>query len=568
MVQPLGVSSPTRRLTTVWFADIAGFTKLSATDEPLALRAMEAMRRCVRASVAAYHGTIIKFLGDGALAEFPSAEGAVEAALEAVARFKGGTKELAGGPYLLHIGIHVGDVTVASDGDLFGDGVNRAARLQSLGQGGQVLVSEDVFRLVRRRAELKFDALGEKTAKELEDPFEVFAVEPNGEMVERLAQMEDDPANRAPAAVQRTRQARVQRVRPSRAIGTGIAAGVVAFVGLALYTAMGGQADPVVVVTPMPDGLPLPIHTASFAMPAWPPRAAAVRQAAATDPAAPAPNTLAGLARRGEAYLARLRGRDMAGYEVLPLLRQALNEARDGAPAGARADVIRAVALFVVEQDGRRSEAAFQQALAADPQAGLTRLLYARLLTAQGRSGEARFQIEQAKGKGVSNAAVNAARGALLLRDGQFRQAQGPLADALDNEDLLSTRHPARARPDRPEQERRGAAGPRQEDRVARSGAVDGVRAAARLARRRQRRSRPHDPDGDARELGLRGRDPAARSGRVRSGLRRARPAHPRARPRRAVAERGSGVGIAARGSPVPAARRPGAGHGLASLAW
>ena len=81
--------SPSRRLTTLWFADIAGFTRLSATDEPLALRAMDGMRLCVKTAVGSHHGTLIKFLGDGALAEFPSAESAVEAALEVCARYRG-----------------------------------------------------------------------------------------------------------------------------------------------------------------------------------------------------------------------------------------------------------------------------------------------------------------------------------------------------------------------------------------------------------------------------------------------------------------------------------------------
>lgn len=430
------MSSPTRRLTTVWFADIAGFTRLSATDEPLALRAMASMRQCVRAAVAAERGDIIKWMGDGVLAEFPSAEGAVEAALEAQARFKGGTRELAGGPFPLNIGIHVGDVTESGDGekDIFGDGVNRASRLQSLGSGGQVLVSEDVYRLVRRRPELQFESLGEKTAKGLDEPFEVFAVAPAGALIERLAQMEADPANKAPDKVQARRAPRVAKTPTSRGIGAGIAAGVVAFIGLALYTAMGGDAVPPVQTAPIPDTLPIPVRVASFAMPAWPPPRA---EAAAP---APSPTTLAGLTRRGETFLGRLDGRDFRAHEVLPLVRHALNEARDGAPVGPRADAIRGVILFAVEQNLPRAESAFQSAIAVDPRGGLTMLMYAQLLSAQGRTTEALYQIQQARGKGVGNAVHDAVRGAVLFRDGQYRQAQGPLEDALDDEDLPATR--------------------------------------------------------------------------------------------------------------------------------
>src|SRR3954468_16553960 len=172
------MSSPSRRLTTLWFADIAGFTRLSATDEALALQVMEVMRQCVRKAVGARHGKVIKFLGDGALAEFPSAEGAVMAALEAAARFEGGPRPLSGGPYQLHTGVHVDDVVDGEDGDIFGDGVNRAQRVESLGKPGQTLISEEVYRLVRRRPELTFTSLGQQTAKGLDEPFEVFLVGP------------------------------------------------------------------------------------------------------------------------------------------------------------------------------------------------------------------------------------------------------------------------------------------------------------------------------------------------------------------------------------------------------
>ena len=223
--------SPSRRLTTLWFADIAGFTRLSANNEPLALQVMEVMRQCVRQAVGSEHGKVIKYLGDGALAEFPSAEGAVAAALEAGALFVGSTRRFDGGPYQLHVGIHVGDVTV-SEGDIFGDGVNRAARLQALGDPGQVLISEEVYTLVRRRQELKLTSLGERTAKGLDDPFLVFAVEPSGDLAARLELVRAGmvAAQKAP-------------VRPrhsySRAIAVGIMAGVAT---LAVWTAVAGSA--------------------------------------------------------------------------------------------------------------------------------------------------------------------------------------------------------------------------------------------------------------------------------------------------------------------------------------
>ena len=432
--------SPSRRLTTVWFADIVGFTRLSSADEPLALRAMEAMRECVKVAVGAHHGTVIKFLGDGALAEFPSAEGAVAAALEVGARFKGATSALGSGPYQLHVGIHVGDVTVSSDGDLFGDGVNRAERLQQLAEAGQILVSEDVFRLVRKRPELQFAALGERTAKGLDEPFQVFAVKPKGQMVGRLRLLEK------PAAPPQSAQRSTTLARHPRAIGAGIGAGVVAFIALGVWTAVGGTADedPTPLVTvPVPAQLPLPALDSAFVLASWPPPTPAAAPTQPGDPpdaAGPVvPTTLRGPAALGERYFARLNGRDLSWHEVLPRLRTALNEARDGNPTPARAHAIRGVVLFMAAR-GPGAEAAFRASLAADPNSGVTRLLYAQFLTAGGRFGEALFQLDQAKGKGVSNAALDGARGAVLFRDSKARDAQQALERSLRSENVLSTR--------------------------------------------------------------------------------------------------------------------------------
>lgn len=443
--------SPSRRLTTLWFADIAGFTRLSAQDEPLALHAMEAMRSCVKRSVSAHNGTVIKFLGDGALAEFPSTEGGVEAALELAASFKGATTVMPGGPFHLHIGIHVGDVTVSADGDIFGDGVNRAARLEHLGEPGQVLVSEEVFRLVRKRPELHFTSLGERTAKGLDEPFQIFEVEPKGAMVERLKLLEKPPA--APLATPHPTRS---RARHPRAIGTGIVAGVTAFIGLGIWTAFGGTADEpaatVAAQTPstslgsaaIPARLPLPVRDPAFVLAPWPPKgrdATVTSAATAVAPSAAAPTTFAGLTSQGERYLADLRGRDLGSHELLPFLRIALDEAKVGNPTPARVDAIRALVLFVAARDARGAETAFQKSLAADANSGMTRLLYAKLLTAVGgRSGEALYQLDQAKGKGVSNATLEAARGAVLFRDGKAHEAQQALERSLKSENVLATR--------------------------------------------------------------------------------------------------------------------------------
>src|SRR5439155_6151098 len=114
--------------------------------------------------------------------------------------------------------------------------------------------------------------------------------------------------------------------------------------------------------------------------------------------------------------------------------------ARDGAPRGARADAIRGVALFMVARDARSSEKAFQASLAAAPDVGLTRVMYAQLLTAEGRFDEAKAQLDRTKGKDVSSAVLDAARGGLLFRQGEFGDAKNALDRSLKADDALATR--------------------------------------------------------------------------------------------------------------------------------
>jgi class 3 adenylate cyclase len=135
------------RLAAVWFADVVGYSDLAARNEPEALARVRAFQETVRTVVAAREGRVVKFLGDGALADFPNTVAAVEAALALPAAFR----VRAGAPdAALRVGIHTGDVASTADGDLYGDGVNVAARLQAEADPGQVLASEAVWDQVRR----------------------------------------------------------------------------------------------------------------------------------------------------------------------------------------------------------------------------------------------------------------------------------------------------------------------------------------------------------------------------------------------------------------------------------
>ena len=158
------MSALQHRLSAVWFADIVGYSRLAGEDEAAALHLVDLLQALSRDTVERRGGRIVKFMGDGALAEFPSTEAAVRAAHALMAGFGDRARE-AVGEGTLRIGVHVGDVAAGQDGDLYGDGVNVAARLQAEAEPGQVLVSEDVWRQLRPRREFAFEPLGERSLK-------------------------------------------------------------------------------------------------------------------------------------------------------------------------------------------------------------------------------------------------------------------------------------------------------------------------------------------------------------------------------------------------------------------
>jgi class 3 adenylate cyclase/tetratricopeptide (TPR) repeat protein len=164
-----------RHLAAVWFADIVGYTRLSEENEGEAVRLAHAFQRAARAVVERFGGRIVKSMGDGALAEFSSSEMAVRSAHALLAAFADAEPGLRKSG--LRVGVHVGDVAVTDDGDLYGDGINVASRLQSAAEPGEVWVSEDVWRQLRRRPELGFDSRGEHELKGIGQPMQAYAVD-------------------------------------------------------------------------------------------------------------------------------------------------------------------------------------------------------------------------------------------------------------------------------------------------------------------------------------------------------------------------------------------------------
>ncbi len=153
-----------RTLVALWFADIAGYSEHAAKDESSALSLVEILQELASETVPQFRGRVVKFVGDAVLAQFPSAELAVRAAI-ALSNEYVQRSDAIGRVEHLRIGVHLADVAVAADGDLYGDGVNTAARIQEAAEPGQVVISQDVWRQLRSRREFRFEHLGDRPLK-------------------------------------------------------------------------------------------------------------------------------------------------------------------------------------------------------------------------------------------------------------------------------------------------------------------------------------------------------------------------------------------------------------------
>lgn len=166
-----------RRLAAILAADVVGYSRLMEADEQGTLKVLKALRRDVLAPlITRYSGRLVKVMGDGVLVEFASAVDAVQCAVD----LQYGTAEAndslpASRRVILRIGINVGDIMVDGS-DLYGDGVNVAARLEALGEPGDICVSGSVYDQVKRKVETDFDDLGQKSLKNIAEPVRVYRV--------------------------------------------------------------------------------------------------------------------------------------------------------------------------------------------------------------------------------------------------------------------------------------------------------------------------------------------------------------------------------------------------------
>jgi adenylate cyclase len=169
---------PVRRLTAILAADVAGYSRLMGQDEEGTHERVQAhLRDLVNPKIAEHRGRIVKSTGDGFLAEFPSVVDAVRCAVEVQ---RGMAERNAGTPpenrIEFRVGINLGDVIV-EEHDIFGDGVNVAARLEALAEPGGICVSRVVRDQVRDRLGFAFADLGAQSVKNIVRPVRVYAVD-------------------------------------------------------------------------------------------------------------------------------------------------------------------------------------------------------------------------------------------------------------------------------------------------------------------------------------------------------------------------------------------------------
>ncbi|MGO8910358.1 MAG: adenylate/guanylate cyclase domain-containing protein [Bradyrhizobium sp.] len=168
---------PQRRLAAILVADVAGYSRLMGRDESGTLRQIKAIRRqIVDPSIAAYHGRVVKTTGDGILIEYPSAVEAVGCAVAVQRAMAERSVDIPVEQRIeFRIGVHEGDIVV-DDQDIFGDGVNVAARLETLSAPGGICISGRVYEDMSGRLELPFEDRGEQQLKNIARPVRIYAL--------------------------------------------------------------------------------------------------------------------------------------------------------------------------------------------------------------------------------------------------------------------------------------------------------------------------------------------------------------------------------------------------------
>jgi adenylate cyclase len=245
-------SAVQRKLTTILAADADGYSRVMEADEVGALKSLRAAREVFSKLIDRHHGRIANTAGDGLIAEFPSVVEAVQCAIEVQQELSATASEK---DLRFRIGVHLGDVIVDGE-DLLGEGVNLAARLQSMAEPGGILISRQVYDQVQKKLSVGFSYLGEKRPKNFSESVAVYSVdapEPagaNGGRSEAKAAAPPTP-ERAKAAVDLRQRLVHQAVLSGAIFGVLLALDLMSggrfwslWAGLALALALGLRAAP------------------------------------------------------------------------------------------------------------------------------------------------------------------------------------------------------------------------------------------------------------------------------------------------------------------------------------
>jgi TolB-like protein/class 3 adenylate cyclase/cytochrome c-type biogenesis protein CcmH/NrfG len=188
--------SETRKLAAILVADVVGYSRLAGADEDRILARLRTLRSdLIDPTIAVHHGRVVKRTGDGSIVEFRSVVDAVRCAIEV----QNGMRERNAGvaddqKIQFRVGVHLGDVVEEEDGDLMGDGVNIAARLEGVAKPGAICLSEDAYRQVKARLDLKVTDLGATQLKNIAEPVRVYELQV-GAVAKAQRSTQSDPAS-------------------------------------------------------------------------------------------------------------------------------------------------------------------------------------------------------------------------------------------------------------------------------------------------------------------------------------------------------------------------------------
>src|SRR5271168_3209809 len=203
--------SETRKIAAILVADVVGYSRLAGVDEEGTLARLRTLRSdLIDPTIAVHHGRVVKRTGDGIIIEFRSMVHAVRCAIEVQ---NGMVERNAGVPperrIEFRVGVHVGDVVEESDGDLMGDGVNIAARLEGIAKPGAICLSEQAYWQVKGRLDLKVTDLGATQLKNIAEPIRVYSLEVG----------QQPQAAPAPSPMSTDHHAAIERIQAKRGFG-------------------------------------------------------------------------------------------------------------------------------------------------------------------------------------------------------------------------------------------------------------------------------------------------------------------------------------------------------------